>query len=94
MTPSEESIVTVCVSQGLLRAQAIAAKLESLGIPAACKYESIGRVIGITADGLGQVEVQVPAEWRERALAALQEMPLPKDVDLEPSPDERGNGSS
>ncbi len=94
MTASEESIVTVYVSQGLLRAQAIAAKLESLGIPAACKYEAIGRVIGITTDGLGHVEVQVPIAWRERALAALQEMPLPEDVDLESDANERGNGSS
>jgi len=76
-----------------LAAQAIVAKLDSLGIPAACKYEAIGRVYGITVDGLGQVEVQVPASWRERALAALQEMPLPKDVDLEQAPSEGSNGS-
>lgn len=86
--------MTVYVSQGPLAAQAIAAKLESLGIPAAIKFEAVGRVYGITVNGLGKVEVQVPASWRERALAALQEMPLPKDVDLEQASDEGINGSS
>lgn len=94
MTPSDEPVVTVYVSQGPLGAEAIAAKLESQGIPAACKFEAVGRVYGLTVDGLGKVEVQVPASWRDRALAALQEMPLPEDVDLEEGPDEEGNGSA
>lgn len=93
MSPSDEAVVTVYVSQGPLAAEAIAAKLEAQGIPAACKFEAVGRVYGITVDGLGKVEVQVPASWRERALAALQEMPLPEDVELDQEPDEGSNGS-
>jgi hypothetical protein len=90
----DDSVVTVYVSQGPLGAEAIAAKLEARGIPAALKFESIGRVYGITVDGLGQVEVQVPASWREQALAVLQEMPLPEDADLEEEPDTGSNGSA
>jgi len=37
--------------------------LESNGIPVLLKYESLGPVYGLTIDGLGQVEVQVPYKY-------------------------------
>ncbi len=74
-------LVTVYRSQGMLPAQAIKAKLESAGLPVFLKYESVGQVFGLTVDGLGLVEVQVPAECEEDAQVLLTE-----DVDEEEPP--------
>ena len=66
-------LVTVYTSQGMLPAQVIKGKLESLDIPVILKYESAGQIFGLTIDGLGQVQVQVPAEFAEDALALIDE---------------------
>ncbi len=71
MQPPE--LVTVYRSQGMLQAQVIRGKLESAGVPVFLKYESIGQVFGLTVDGLGLVQVQVPVEWAETAEALLSE---------------------
>lgn len=60
-------LAEVCVEQGLLRAQVIKAKLEEAGIPVLLQYESIGPVMGITVDGLGQVRVLVPIQYIHEA---------------------------
>ena len=65
--------VVVYVSQGPLAAEVCKAKLEAEGIPVRLRYESIGRVIGLTVDGLGKVEVLVPAERADEARALLDE---------------------
>ncbi|MCD6519897.1 MAG: DUF2007 domain-containing protein [Anaerolineae bacterium] len=65
--------VVVYISQGPLGAEVIKSKLESCGIPAVLRYEAIGRVLGLTVDGLGQVEVLVPAAYAEEAQALIQE---------------------
>lgn len=70
---AEESLVKVYESQGMFAAEVVKAKLEANGIPAMLKFESVGRVIGITIDGLGRVEVYVPADFAEDALDALAE---------------------
>jgi hypothetical protein len=67
----EPEFVTVFHSQGMLQAQVIRGKLESAGVPVYLKYESIGQVFGLTVDGLGLVQVQVPADWQETAVALL-----------------------
>ena len=64
-------LVTVYSAQGMLPAQVIRGKLESAGIPTLLKYESLGQIYGLTVDGLGQVRVQVPAEFAETALDLL-----------------------
>ncbi len=56
-----------------LEAQVIKGKLESAGIPVFLKYESLGRVYGITVDGLGEVQVVVPKERAEEARALIEE---------------------
>lgn len=66
-------LVTVYAAQGMLAAQVVKGKLESAGIPALLKYESLGQIYGLTVDGLGQVRVQVPAHLAEQALLLLQE---------------------
>ena len=66
-------LVTVYTAQGMLPAQVIKGKLESADIPVMLKYESAGQIFGLTVDGLGQVQVQVPAEFAEEALALVDE---------------------
>jgi len=46
--------------------------LESAGIPVFLRYESIGQVYGLTLDGLGEVQVQVPAEYVQEARELLE----------------------
>lgn len=68
-----DEFVVVYTSQGMLRAQVIKSKLESQGIPAFLKYESLGPVFGVTIDGLGEVKVLVPKEREQEARAAIKE---------------------
>ena len=56
---------------GLLQAEVIKGRLESAGIPVLLDYESAGRAIGITVDGLGEVRVLVPDERAEDAKELL-----------------------
>ncbi len=66
-------LITVHVTQGLLRAQVVKAKLESADIPVLLNYESIGPVIGITVDGLGEVHILVPIRYADEARALIEE---------------------
>jgi len=70
---TEPRLVTVYVSQGMLPAEVVRAKLESAGIPVLLKYEAIGQIIGLTVDGLGRVDVLVPEEYAADAEYLLQE---------------------
>lgn len=72
---SNAPLVTVYRSQGLLAAQVVKGKLEAAGVPTMLKYESAGLVFGLTIDGLGLVEVQVPVAWADDALALIAEQP-------------------
>ncbi len=67
---ANEGLVVVYVSAGPLAAEVVKGRLESAGIPAALKYESVGTVFPVMVDGLGQVEVLVPKE-REREAREL-----------------------
>jgi hypothetical protein len=64
---TEEKLVTVYRACGQPEAEIVRGRLEIEGIQALLKYESIGSVYGLTVDGLGQVEVQVPARFVSRA---------------------------
>ncbi len=59
--------------EGSLEAEIIKSKLESRGIPVLLRYESAGRLFGITMNGLGKVKVMVPRELAEEANKALAE---------------------
>ncbi len=78
---SEHKLVTVFVSQGMLGAQVVQGKLESAGIPVLLKYEAIGQIMGLTVDGLGSVEVQVPEAFVDEAEYLLQEEDLDAESD-------------
>lgn len=68
---SEGRLVTVYRSQGILAAEVVRAKLELAGIPVLLRYESAGLILGLTVDGLGLVEVQVPEAMAEDAAALV-----------------------
>jgi len=68
---AKQELVCVRLCQGVMLGEIYKSKLEAAGIPAMLKYESAGRVLGITVDGLGRVEVLVPAEMAEDAAALL-----------------------
>ncbi len=82
---TDESLVKVYESQGMFAAEVVKAKLEANGVPAMLKYESVGQVIGIMVDGLGRVEVHVPASFAEDALALIneEEDDAPSDEEVE-----------
>ncbi|HIE04566.1 MAG TPA: DUF2007 domain-containing protein [Candidatus Latescibacteria bacterium] len=64
---------TVTATTGMLQAQLLKSVLESAGIPVVLKYESIGQIYGLTLDGLGEVQVQVPPDRLEEARKVLEE---------------------
>jgi len=67
-------LITVYIAQGHLLAEMIKAKLESAGIPVLLDYESIGRVYGLTVDGLGEVRIKVPEALAEEARELVKEL--------------------
>jgi len=66
-------LTVICTTAGLMRAQVIKAKLEEAGIPVLLDYESIGPVIGLTVDGLGEVRVLVPNQHAQEARELIEE---------------------
>ena len=76
MSSSESDFVVVCKVQGEPIAHVIKSHLESEGIPAYLKKESLGVVYGLTVDGLGQVSILVPRELAEEAKRIIE----PKDI--------------
>lgn len=70
---SPPELTTVRIVQGLLRAQVIKAKLEDADIPVLLEYESLGPIMGITMDGIGEVRIQVPTRCADEARALVEE---------------------
>lgn len=64
-------MTTVYIAVGQPEAEIIKGRLENEGIPAMLRYESAGLIYGITVDGLGQVEVQVPSALADEARQIL-----------------------
>ena len=69
---SKKDLITVYTANGQLEAQIIKGHLESEGIPALLCYESAGIVYGLTINGLGQVEIQVPSPLAKDARKILE----------------------
>ena len=62
--------------EGMMEAEIIKSKLEYFHISALLKYESAGRIYGITMDGLGKVKILVSAEhWEEAKKIFLDQSP-------------------
>jgi len=73
-------LVTVYVTQGMLRAMVVRGALETAGIPVMLSYESVGPVIGLTINGIGKVEVRVPLEWEAEARDLLDTQPRSGEI--------------
>ena len=65
--------VVVYTSMGPLAAEVVKGKLESGGIPALLKYESVGRIYGLTLDGLGEVQVLVSKDREKEARSLIEQ---------------------
>jgi len=63
----QKEFVVVHIAQGDFEANVMKSHLESEGIPVFLQWESVGRVYGLTADGLGEIKVLVPRELAEKA---------------------------
>jgi hypothetical protein len=70
----KDRLVTIYKAANQIEAELIKGMLDSEGIPALLKYESLGQVYGLTIDGLGQVEVQVPTKYAQDAENLLNSM--------------------
>ena len=68
-----QDFVIVAVVYGQIKAEVFKSHLESEGIPVYLQYESLGRVTGITIDGLGKIKIKVPAEFVEEAKQILRQ---------------------
>ena len=55
------------IAQGEVEASIIKSHLECEGIPVMLQYESVGRVFGLTVNGLGEIRILVPQALVERA---------------------------
>jgi len=65
-----DNLAELLVTDGLMEAEIIRAKLESFSIPCMLKFESVGRLMAISMNGLGKVRIMVPAD----RLAEAQEL--------------------
>jgi hypothetical protein len=72
INPQRPGMTLVYRTAGLLQAEVVKGRLESAGIPVMLDYESLGRVMGITVDGLGEVRILVPTERAEDARQLLE----------------------
>jgi hypothetical protein len=77
-----DGFVVVYRAAGLTEAELIKGYLESEEIPVDLDYESAGPAIGLTMDGLGEVRVCVPEEFRETARNALAVRPVMSEKDF------------
>ena len=70
--PHYEGMTLVHRAAGLLQAEVVKGRLESAGLRVLLDYESLGRVMGLTVDGLGEVRIFVPTEQAQDAQALLE----------------------
>jgi hypothetical protein len=68
---SDETFTTVYIASSQPEAEIIKGRLDCEGIPSILRYEAAGIIYGLTVDGLGQVEVQVPAHLAQHAREVL-----------------------
>jgi len=78
---SKSEFVVISVVQGEVVANILKSHLESEGIPVLLQWESVGRVFGLTVDGLGQVKILVPEEFADEAKHIIEARESPEDTD-------------
>ena len=67
----EEKWEVACTESGMTNANIVLGRLETEGIPAKLKYEAVGAIYGITIDGLGKVDILVPASYLQKVREVL-----------------------
>lgn len=80
-----ERLSELRVIDGMMEAEIIRSKLESFGIPCMLKFESMGRLMAISMNGLGKVRVMVPPDRLQEA----QEL-LNQEEDTSEEPEDNG----
>jgi hypothetical protein len=70
--------VTVHKTNGVTDAEILKNMLESFGIPARVSYEAVGKIYGLTMDGMGVVALLVPEERAQEARDILAEKFTPE----------------
>jgi hypothetical protein len=78
-----DGFVVVYRAAGLAEAELIKGYLESEEIPTDLEYESVGPTYGFTMNGLGEVRVCVPTDYKAAAQSALAARPMMTERDLE-----------
>lgn len=68
---AEEELVQVYTASGEVVANVVRGKLEEAGIPVLLRYESLGSVVGVLVDGLGEVKLMVPKRFEKQARQLL-----------------------
>ena len=63
----EEDLKILVVVEGMMEAEIIKSKLDAFGIPSVLKFEAVGRLLGITMNGLGKVNILVREDDLQRA---------------------------
>lgn len=63
----DKDLEKLIVVNGMVEAEIIKSKLDSFKVPSILKFEAVGRLLGITMDGLGKVEILVHKNDLERA---------------------------
>ena len=72
ISPDRPGMTLIHRAAGLMQAEVIKGRLETSGIPVMLDYESLGRVMGITIDGLGEVRIFVPDQFAQAARELLE----------------------
>ncbi len=80
---NEERWEVACTASGMTNANIVLGRLETEGIPTKLKYEAVGAIYAITIDGLGKVEILVPAKDMERVREILARTYNDGDIDWE-----------
>jgi hypothetical protein len=79
----EEKWEIACTASGMTNANIVLGRLTTEGIPTKLKYEAVGAIYAITIDGLGKVEILVPARDMERVREILARTYNDGDIDWE-----------
>lgn len=67
MEKQEDILKELVVLEGMMEAEILKSKLESFEIPCVLKFETAGRLLGISMNGLGKVKLMVAPQDFERA---------------------------
>jgi hypothetical protein len=81
--------VIVWEAANLLEAQVVKGRLESAGIPAIIRSETLGAIYGLTTGGLAAAHVLAPAALAEKALTLLFDEEMVDEAEADEQPVER-----